>query len=168
MPLVQISVDSSRTPTEVKAISDGVYDALAEAVNVPAGDKFQIITTHSPEYLVFSKDYLGIERSDHFLAIQIFFNAGRTVEQKTKLYQAIADRLAANPGIRKEDILINLVEVPKENWSFGNGVAQYATVNQTPPPPQNTDPAASWMAPLALGLSIVSLVLVLWVIFRQS
>jgi phenylpyruvate tautomerase PptA (4-oxalocrotonate tautomerase family) len=126
MPLVRVSVDRSREPAEIKAISDGIYAALAEAVGVPKDDKFQIFTSHSEESLIYSKDYLGIERTSGFLVIQIFFNSGRTLDQKRKLYKTLADKLSADPGIRKEDIFVNLVEVPKENWSFGNGIAQYA------------------------------------------
>jgi phenylpyruvate tautomerase PptA (4-oxalocrotonate tautomerase family) len=59
--------------------------------------------------------------------IQITWNEGRTVEQKKALFKAIADGLKATIGLRTEDVLIDLVEVKKENWSFGNGIAQYAT-----------------------------------------
>lgn len=57
---------------------------------------------------------------------QITLNAGRSVEQKRALYARIVALLAENPGIRPQDVLINLVEVPRENWSFGSGEAQYA------------------------------------------
>ncbi len=126
MPLVRVSVSKTRSASEIKAISEGIYEALLD-IGVPKDDKFQIFSSHEPESLVFSENYLGIQRSDGFLIIQIFFNQGRSLDLKKQLYQGIADRLHQNIGIRKEDIFIGLVEVPKENWSVGNGIAQYAT-----------------------------------------
>ena len=38
----------------------------------------------------------------------------------------LAQRLAENPGLRPQGGLLNLVEVPRENGSFGNGEAQSA------------------------------------------
>lgn len=61
------------------------------------------------------------------MLIQLTVSNTRTVEQKKALYKAIVDGLTAKPGIRPEDVLINLVEVKKENWSYGNGVAQYVS-----------------------------------------
>lgn len=126
MPFIRISVDNTWTPLEIKAISDGLYDALIESVHAPVNDKFQVITRHTEEELIFSSDYLGINRSKHFIAIQIFLYPGRTVDQKKLLYKTINDKLSKNSFIRKEDIFINLVELPKENWSYGNGEAQFA------------------------------------------
>jgi phenylpyruvate tautomerase PptA (4-oxalocrotonate tautomerase family) len=57
--------------------------------------------------------------------IQITFSSGRTLDQKRLLYRRIADRLV-EAGVRREDVWVNLVEVPRENWSFGNGIASYA------------------------------------------
>jgi phenylpyruvate tautomerase PptA (4-oxalocrotonate tautomerase family) len=58
--------------------------------------------------------------------IQITWNEGRTLEQKKALYKAIADGLGGRLGLRREDVFVSLVEVRRENWSFGNGIAQYA------------------------------------------
>jgi 4-oxalocrotonate tautomerase len=58
--------------------------------------------------------------------VQITVNNTRGPEQKKALFGCIAGLLAKNPGIRPENIFVNLLEVPKENWSFGNGIAQYA------------------------------------------
>src|SRR5580658_5300885 len=101
MPFVRIDVDSTRTPAELAAISEGVYSALVESVHSPVNDKFQVIARHEPGEMVFSKDYLGIHRSDHFVSIQIFFYAGRSVEQKKLVYKTIVDKLAVNPGMRR-------------------------------------------------------------------
>jgi 4-oxalocrotonate tautomerase len=127
MPLVRISAPSGKRAEYLKAVSDGVHQALVEIFKIPADDLFQIITEHVPAtQLVRPQRYLGIDYSDDLMVIQITANDTRTVEQKKALYKGIAQRLTNSPGVRAQDILINLVEVKKENWSFGNGEAQYA------------------------------------------
>jgi len=100
---------------------------MVHAINVPAQDRFQVITEHPADGLIYDPSYLGIQRTDDVVFIQITLNAGRTVDQKRALYQKIAELLAQAPGVRPEDVVISLVEVAKENWSFGNGLATYAT-----------------------------------------
>jgi len=126
MPFVRISVDESRTQEQLKMISEGVYNSLVESINTPIDDKFQVISRHSKDELIFDENYLGIKRSVGFVLIQIFLYPGRTVEQKKLLYQTIADKLGRDAEVRKEDVWINIVEVPKENWSYGKGEAQFA------------------------------------------
>jgi len=104
-----------------------VYQALLDTFNVPKNDRFQVITEHSREGFLFDRDYLGIHRSDDCIFLQITLNSGRTVEMKQRFYKAVADGLHESLKMRREDVLINLVEVPKENWSFGNGEAQYVS-----------------------------------------
>jgi phenylpyruvate tautomerase PptA (4-oxalocrotonate tautomerase family) len=96
-------------------------------LGVPKNDRFQIITEHPKSGLQFDREYLGIHRSDDCIFLQIALNSGRTVEAKQRFYKAVADGLHATLNVRREDVFINLVEVSKENWSFGNGEAQYAT-----------------------------------------
>jgi phenylpyruvate tautomerase PptA (4-oxalocrotonate tautomerase family) len=127
MPLVRIDVLDGRTPEQLAAIGDGVHRAMVETIAVPALDRFQVISRHPPARLIFDPEYVGIHRSPDIVIIQITLNAGRPVEKKRALYVAIARNLAANPGVRPEDVFVSLVEVPRENWSFGNGIAQYAT-----------------------------------------
>jgi 4-oxalocrotonate tautomerase len=103
-----------------------VHTALLEEAKVPIGDEFQLITEHDGAGLVYGADYLDIHRDDDVVFIQITLNEGRSVEVKQALYARIAELLAEDPGVRRENILISLLEVPKENWSFGNGEAQYA------------------------------------------
>ena len=127
MPLARISVPRQRSSTDRKAISAGIHAALQEAFHVPADDLFHIVTEHEPnDGLVRSAGYLGIEYSDDLTVIQITVSDTRTIEQKKTLFRLIARNLASTPGLRPQDILMNLVEVKKENWSFGNGAAQYA------------------------------------------
>ncbi len=123
MPLVRISLREGKSEAYRRAIGEAVH----RAINVPALDRFQVITDHSPSGLIYDPRYLDIVRSDDAVFVQMTLNAGRSVEQKRALYARIAALLAENPGVRPQDVLVNLVEVPRENWSFRNGEAQYAT-----------------------------------------
>jgi phenylpyruvate tautomerase PptA (4-oxalocrotonate tautomerase family) len=126
MPLVRIDLRKGRDAAYRQDLGRAVYEALV-SVGVPTNDRFQVIGEYDDDDFLFDPDYLGIHRSDDLVMIQITLNEGRTVEQKRALYKAIVDGLAAKPGLRPEDVFINLIEVKKENWSFGNGVAQYAS-----------------------------------------
>ncbi len=126
MPLVRISLMKGRPDGFGKKVGEIVYRAMIDTINVPAKDHFQIITEHDREHLIYDTDYLGIQRTDGLIFTQITLNEGRTVELKQAFYKAVADRLKKELAVRMEDVFINLVEVKKENWSFGNGVAQYA------------------------------------------
>ncbi len=126
MPLVRVALRRGKSGDYKKAIGDGVYRAMREAFNVPEEDRFVVVSEHSESEFQFSRTYLDIARSDDLVIIQITANNGRTVEQKKALFARIAELLSEEPGLRKEDVFVNVVEVAKENWSFGNGVAQYA------------------------------------------
>jgi len=126
MPLVQISLLSGKSSGFKKELSQLVYEAMREIINIPENDKFQVISEHDKDHLIFSPDYWGINRSEDIIIIQIVMNEGRSLELKKQLYKKISDEIHNRLNIRKEDVFINLIEVPKENWSFGNGMAQYA------------------------------------------
>lgn len=125
MPLVRIDLPSSIEPDRRGLIGDIVYQAMAEVLNVPDGDKFQIITAHEGGSLRIDPTYLGIDRSGDAFIIDITLNAGRSVELKQRFYAAVAERLEAEAKVRRQDVTIVLTEVAKENWSFGNGDAPY-------------------------------------------
>ena len=126
MPLVRIALPQARGAAHRKAISSGIQHELMEAFGVPQDDLFQVITQHEPgTEIVRPTSYLGIEYSDNLTLIQITVSDTRTVDQKKALFAGIVHHLSENPGLRPEDVLINLVEVKKENWSFGRGIAQY-------------------------------------------
>jgi 4-oxalocrotonate tautomerase len=127
MPLVRIDLRQGKTPEYRRKIGDAVYQAMVETIHVPEHDRFQVIIDHPADGLIYDPTYLGIQRTDDIVFIQITLNAGRTLDQKRALYARIAGLLAEDPGVRPEDVLINLVECAKENWSFGNGIASYAT-----------------------------------------
>jgi 4-oxalocrotonate tautomerase len=126
MPLVRFAVPRGKSPEYRRTLNEVVYEAMIKTINVPANDRFQIFTEHAPDELVVDRTYLGIERTADCVLIQVFLNEGRTTEMKKAFYRAIADGLNERLGLRKQDVFINLVEVKKENWSFGNGEAQYA------------------------------------------
>ena len=126
MPLVRISVLKGKPASYRRKLGDAVHQALVETIDVPAKDRFQLITEHDAEDFVYDREYLGIARSRDLVIIQITLSAGRSPHLKRRLYRAIANRLAAAAQLRPEDVWINLVEVARENWSFGNGVASYA------------------------------------------
>ena len=125
MPLVRIDIGPGHPANFGRSVGEIVYRAMTTEINVPADDKFQIITAHEATELNIPKSYLGIEYSEGIVFIQVTLNAGRTTELKKKFYKRIADDLHEELGVRKEDVFINLVEVDKENWSFGNGEMQY-------------------------------------------
>ncbi|MFA6964535.1 tautomerase family protein [Bosea sp. (in: a-proteobacteria)] len=126
MPLVHISMRTGKSEAYRQSIFDNVYRAMHETFNVPEDDQFMTITEHDAATFRYGSSYLGIARSDDLVYIQITANNTRTVEQKKALFHRIAELLGKNPGIRPEDVFVSLVEVVKENWSLGNGLAQYA------------------------------------------
>lgn len=126
MPLVRVSIKQQDDPTYAKRIGQLIYAAMHSAINVPERDNFQILTEHDEQHFIYDPQYLGIHRTDNLVIIQITLSEGRTVDQKKLLYKIIAETLNAQLEVRLEDVFINLVEVKKENWSFGNGIAQYA------------------------------------------
>ncbi|MFH5927316.1 tautomerase family protein [Roseomonas xinghualingensis] len=126
MPLAQIAIRTGKTEAYKQAIFDGIYRALHETFDVPEDDQFMVITEHDAASFRYGKFYLGIARSDDLIFIQITANNTRTVEQKKALFRRVAELLGEAPGLRPEDVFVNLVEVTKENWSLGKGLAQYA------------------------------------------
>ena len=126
MPLVHVSMRTGRPPATRDAICDSIHRALHETFDVPEDNEFIAITEHEAANYRYSESYLGIERSDDVIMIQITANDTRTLAQKKALFQRTADLLVERAGLRPQDVFISLVEVRKENWSLGNGLAQYA------------------------------------------
>ena len=126
MPLVRIDLAEGKAPAYGIQVGQIVYQALLDVMKAPKGDLFEIITEHPQAGLQFDRDFLGVHRSDDCIFVQITLNSGRTVEMKQRFYKAVADGLHETLKLRREDVFISLVEVQKENWSFGNGEAQYA------------------------------------------
>lgn len=125
MPLTRVSILKGKPPEYRKAILESIYQAMREAFDVPEEDAFMVIDEYEPDNFLYSKSYLGIERDDDFVMIQITANNTRTLDKKKAFFARLAQLLGESPGIRPQNVFVNLVEVPKENWSFGNGLAQY-------------------------------------------
>lgn len=128
MPLVRIELIKGRSETDLVAIGNAIHRALVECLNVPERDRFQVITEHSAGRLLYDTGYLGIERTDGIVFVQVFLSAGRTTEQKKAFYARVASLLASEASearVAPGDATIVLVENTREDWSFGRGVAQY-------------------------------------------
>ena len=125
MPLVRISLREGTSPEYRRAIADGVHRALIDTIAIPPGDRFQVIDEYLAGGVIYDPSYLGVDRSDHVVFVQITMSTGRKPQQKRALFKRMAELLAQSPGLRPQDLLINLVEVAWENWSFGNGEAHY-------------------------------------------
>jgi len=131
MPLVRIDLARGKSAQYRQLLADAVYEAMRETIQIPENDRFEIITEHDSTHLVYDRHYLGIQRSDDFVVIQIALRRGRTTEMKQALYRRITERLQAAPGIAPSDVFITLVENGLDDWSFGDGVAQYVKPGQS-------------------------------------
>jgi 4-oxalocrotonate tautomerase len=127
MPFVRIDLKRGKPAEYRKTLGEIVYKAMIDLINVPQDDKFQVITEHDRDDLNFAESYLGSRYSEDIVFIQITLNSGRSVELKKAFYKRIVDDFQNQLNGRPDDVVINLVEVPKENWSFGHGIAQYAS-----------------------------------------
>lgn len=127
MPLARINISKDASPERVRIISDVIYDAMIKVANVPLHDKFQVVTRHAPDELVYpAEGYLGIDYTPDIVMIQITWNAGRSIDVKKAFYKAVAEGIHQKAGVRLQDVWINLIDVQREDWSFGNGEMQYA------------------------------------------
>jgi phenylpyruvate tautomerase PptA (4-oxalocrotonate tautomerase family) len=123
MPLARIDMIKGKTPEFRQGVGDAVYQAMIDVLKAPAGDRFQVITEHDRENFVFDPDFLGIHRTTGCIFIQLTLVAGRSLEQKRGFYRQVANTLHDRFGVRREDVVINLVPVNVDDWSFGNGEA---------------------------------------------
>ena len=126
MPLLHISLRAGKPAAYRQAIFDGLYRAMREALSVPEDDQFMTITEHDAANFRYSASCYGVSRSEDVVYIQITVFDTRTPEQKKALYRRIAELLSENPGIRPEDVFVQVLNAPKENWSVGHGIAQFA------------------------------------------
>jgi phenylpyruvate tautomerase PptA (4-oxalocrotonate tautomerase family) len=135
MPLVRIDIPSATSQRDAAALSQAVHQALVDVFGVPADDRFQVIARRGPGELVCAPAYLGIVHSDQVAFVQIACSPGRSVERKEALYARIAADVARTTAFAAADVIINLVETARENWSFGGGIAQYAVQDRARPAP---------------------------------
>jgi len=125
MPLVRIDLRKGKSAAYKKAICDGIYRAMRDTFTVPEEDRFMLVTEHDDTGFFYSKSYFNVERTDDMVMIQLTVTNSRSLDQKKALFARIVELLAQQPGLRTQDVFINLVEVDKANWSFGDGIAQY-------------------------------------------
>lgn len=126
MPLVKIFLRKGKPPEYLRLLSDGVHAALVSEAGIPQDDKFHLIQELEPELLIADPSYGEVARGDDLVVVEIILNAGRSVEIKKAIYRRIARNLERAVELRDDDLLISLVEVEAENWSFGKGLATYA------------------------------------------
>jgi 4-oxalocrotonate tautomerase len=127
MPLVRIDVNKDTPAERIRAVSQAVYNAMVEIANVPLHDRFQVVTRHAADEIIYPEEgYLGIEYTRDLIIIQVTWVSGRSTDVKKRFYKSIADELHEKHGVRKQDVWINLVDTSREDWSFGNGEMQYA------------------------------------------
>jgi 4-oxalocrotonate tautomerase len=126
MPLAHIAMRAGKPEGHKQAIFDGLYRALRETFDVPEDDQFMVVTEHDAASFRYGKSYLGVARGDDLVFIQLTVSDTRSLAQKKALFRRVAELLGEAPGLRPEDVFVTLVEVRKENWSMGLGLAQYA------------------------------------------
>jgi len=126
MPLVRIDISKTASRERVRDVGNAVYHAMIAVANVPQNDRFQVVTRHEPDEIIYpAEGYLGIDYTPDLIIIQVTWVGGRSTEVKQKFYRQIADEIHAKQGVRKQDIWISLVDSGREDWSFGNGEMQY-------------------------------------------
>jgi 4-oxalocrotonate tautomerase len=125
MPLIRIDMLRGKPPEYRAELRDTIYETLRDVVGVPVGDRHEVVTEHEPDDLNIATDFFGVHRTAEAILVQITLNEGRSVDQKRALFTAIVQELQHRVGLRPDDVTVNLVEVKKENWSFGNGIAHY-------------------------------------------
>ena len=124
MPVTRIAIREGKTSEYKQALMDEIYEAMRETVAIKDGDRFMAITEHGADAFAYGP-FLGIDRSDDLVQIQVFWAPGKSTEDKLAMYRRIVERLSANPGVRPEDVLISVTETAAENWSFGLGETQF-------------------------------------------
>jgi 4-oxalocrotonate tautomerase len=135
MPVTRIAIRQGKTPEYKQALMDEIYEAMRETVAIKDGDRFMTVTEHAQHEFAYGP-FLGIERSDDLVQVQVFWAPGKPVDAKLAMYRRIVERLGTRPGVRPEDVLICVSETAAENWSFGNGEAQFY-------PPAERQPATA-------------------------
>jgi 4-oxalocrotonate tautomerase len=126
MPYVRIDLAQGKSPAFLATLGDIVYRAMVEVISVPENDKYIVVTEHAQTQMHVTPAYLGLTYTADIIFIQIFLIAGRSTEQKKKLYKRINDDIHAKLKVRREDVFITLSGIAKDDISFGNGEAQYA------------------------------------------
>jgi phenylpyruvate tautomerase PptA (4-oxalocrotonate tautomerase family) len=126
MPLLYIDLIEGRTPSEVGTLLDAVHDAVVDAFGVPHRDRYQVVHTHPAHEIVAWDTGLGLDRSSRLVVVHVV-SRRRTSEMKEKFYELLASNLADRCGLDPADLIVSITENGDEDWSFGNGRAQFRT-----------------------------------------
>jgi phenylpyruvate tautomerase PptA (4-oxalocrotonate tautomerase family) len=121
MPFARIDLAQGKPPEYRATVADIVYEGIVGVLKAPDGDRFIVVGEHAPENLICDPHFLGMERSPDFILIQVTSTVGNNKEAKLAFFRYIADELNSKLGVRPDDVMINLVFVQREDWSFGNG-----------------------------------------------
>ncbi|MFD9959550.1 tautomerase family protein [Amycolatopsis sp. NPDC058986] len=127
MPFVRIDALKADT-ARLDALGRAVHEAMTETIDIPADDRFQVLTSHDGTRgtLRYDDGYLGIRRDDDLVFVSITMRRGRTPAQKQALYRRIAELAEEYAGTEPRNVFVRLTENEPIDWSFGDGVAQYA------------------------------------------
>jgi 4-oxalocrotonate tautomerase len=125
MPMTRLAIRKGKSAEYKMALQDGIYQAMRDTCHIGDGDRFMSLTEHEESEFSFGSKYLDIDRSQNLIQIQIFWSPGKSVQMKQALYARIVELLGQKPGVRPQDLFINIFESPAENWSFGNGETQF-------------------------------------------
>jgi 4-oxalocrotonate tautomerase len=123
MPIARIDLIKGKSPEYRRTIGDVVYQAMVDILKAPKGERFQVIAEHDANDFIYDPAFWGIERSPDQVFIQLTLVANRTLQQKREFYTKVVDDLNERLGLRREDVMINLVGTTIEDWSFGNGAS---------------------------------------------
>jgi phenylpyruvate tautomerase PptA (4-oxalocrotonate tautomerase family) len=121
MPFARIDLAQGKPAAYRTTAANIVYEAIVGVLKAPDGDRFIVVNEHKPENLVYDPDFLGMKRSPDFMLIQVTSTVGNTKDLKLAFYRQIVDELGSKLGVRPDDVMINMVFVDREDWSFGQG-----------------------------------------------
>lgn len=134
MPFVHVYYPKSQwEEKELREVSEEIHKSLMIYFNIPTEDYFQLFSPYALGQFYYHSNYLlehKAKRTDRMILVSITCASGRTAEQKTGLYQAIADAFKEYLNIPIENIFITLNETHRENWSFGQGKAQMISIKE--------------------------------------
>jgi len=126
MPLVRIDVVRGRDTKQLRAVLDAIHDAMVAALDVPATDRYQILTQHDPGDILALDTGLGYARTDDIVIVQ-FISRQRSEDAKADLYRRLAQTLNERCSVTPTDLIVTVTENGPADWSFGDGSAQFLT-----------------------------------------
>ena len=126
MPLLRFDLVAGRSPAELKTLLDAAHEAMLEAFQVPARDRYQIVHEHAAATMIVEDTGLDIPRTAKIVMLQVT-SRPRPQEMKVSFYRLLCERLEERCGIAPSDVMVNIVTNSDADWSFGRGRAQFLT-----------------------------------------